>query len=97
MESEIAKIDDRLYQASRGQRNTDNWCYAGINLSAPEGMDYDTWIEEAMQDASGVMIILRMEIGLLKDVIDEQNIELNDLIRENKQLRRLVPINKPLL
>ena len=45
---DLAKeICRRVDVAANGQRSTDNWSYADENLSAPDGMDYWDWIEQA--------------------------------------------------
>jgi hypothetical protein len=47
MSNKIKQILDRLDDAASCQRNTDNWNDHKNNLSAPEGMDYWEWIEQA--------------------------------------------------
>lgn len=47
----IKDIFSRVDIAANGQTNTDYWDDAAANLSAPDGMDYWEWIEQATNDA----------------------------------------------
>jgi hypothetical protein len=48
MSNKIRKISYRIDVAASGQNNTNNWRCHEINLSAPDGMDYWEWIEQAV-------------------------------------------------
>ena len=51
IEEKIKDIFRRVDIASSGQTNTDYWDDSAANLSAPDGMDYWEWIEQATNDA----------------------------------------------
>ena len=72
VEKSIAKIEHRLENAIRGQRNSDWWDDAEINLSAPKGMSYNDWIDEAMIQASNEISELNRDNKRLEDIANEQ-------------------------
>jgi hypothetical protein len=47
MSNKIKQILDRVDAAASGQFNTQNWHSHEDNHSAPDGMDYWEWIEQA--------------------------------------------------
>ena len=51
IDSKIKEIFSRVDIAANGQVSTSYWSDAEINLSAPDGMDYWDWIEQATNDA----------------------------------------------
>lgn len=51
IDRKIKEIFSRVDIAASGQNNTDYWGDEEHNLSAPDGMDYWDWIEQATNDA----------------------------------------------
>lgn len=51
IDSKIKEIFSRVDIAANGQISTSCWSEADINFSAPDGMDYWDWIEQATNDA----------------------------------------------
>ena len=51
IDNKIKEIFSRVDIAANGQTSTSCWSEADINLSAPDGMDYWDWIEQATNDA----------------------------------------------
>lgn len=51
IDRKIKEIFSRVDIAASGQNNTDYWSDEENNLSAPNGMDYWDWIEQATNDA----------------------------------------------
>ena len=47
----IREISSRVDVAANGQTSTEMWQFADDNLSAPDGMDYWEWIEDAEKQA----------------------------------------------
>jgi|GEM_PF-5730272 len=52
MHKVIEKIDGRIEIAANGQRDIDMWDCADDNLGAPDGLSYNDWVYQAMQEAS---------------------------------------------
>ena len=51
IDDKIKEIFSRVDVAANGQISTSYWSEADINLSAPDGMDYWEWVEQATNDA----------------------------------------------
>lgn len=74
MSSVNEKIKDifrRVDTAANGQNNTNCWSEADINLSAPDGMDYWDWIEQASNEALSEADTLTARVAKLESVLCE--------------------------
>ena len=65
----IKDIFRRIDTAAHGQNNTNCWSEADINLSAPDGMDYWDWIEQASNEALSEADTLTARVAELEAAI----------------------------
>ena len=77
----IKDILSRVHISANGQVDTDSWGYASINLSAPDGMDYWEWIEQASNDALSEADTLTAKVAELEAALEE----LSTMISNNYQ------------
>ena len=56
----VKEIQNRVEIAAKGQRHTDDWNEEYLNLSAPDGMDYWSWIDDAEQKAIAAIEKLKL-------------------------------------
>tara|TARA_R100001480_G_scaffold116934_3_gene116562 strand:+ start:133 stop:405 length:273 start_codon:yes stop_codon:yes gene_type:complete len=73
------EIFNRIEVAINGQRNTDRWSEHEINSSAPEGMDYLDWIEEACNVASHDINKLKAALKEISELASVEQDECNGI------------------
>ena len=78
-----AEILNRVNIAANGQVSTSNWSEADINLSAPDGMDYWDWIEQAHDDAQLACDSAGCRIKELEYLVKRSIDRLNDCILQD--------------
>ena len=69
IDNKIKEIFSRVDIAANGQTSTSCWSEADINLSAPDGMDYWDWIEQATNDALLSSKELTNQVAELRDAL----------------------------
>ena len=69
-EDKIKEIFRRVEIAANGQISTASWCEADVNLSAPDGMDYWEWIEQAVNDSICANSVLAAQNLALKAALE---------------------------
>ena len=70
-EDKIKEIFRRVEIAANGQISTASWCESDVNLSAPDGMDYWDWIEQAVNESIFANSVLVAQNLALKAALEK--------------------------
>tara|TARA_R110002051_G_C8689633_1_gene492827 strand:- start:763 stop:1158 length:396 start_codon:yes stop_codon:yes gene_type:complete len=86
LKEKIKDIFSRVDIAANGQISTSYWSDADNNLSAPDGMDYWEWIEQASNEALNEADTMQVRIDELVFSLDDRDCYIADADMKNAEL-----------